>query len=217
MTTPYTPTAAPLPSSLDLPEDATDPLVVESVNTNTSALADAIALAEDDLDEHEATLRTGYGIFEVQSNTFANNAFYDLTETYATNSPRTEVEALVASVGGGDYISIPQLSASIGLWEISVAIDFAPGTPDTSSIIELIQHTGTDPTAGTIVAYFRSTNNTSGGSVKSVVSSYRFRVPDAVTAHNFSFQVNAGSNQQFNDVSFRRSIYVTQLTREFYF
>ena len=44
MSTPYTPTPAPLPATLDLPEDGVEAVVVETVNTNTAACANAIAL-----------------------------------------------------------------------------------------------------------------------------------------------------------------------------
>jgi hypothetical protein len=46
MSTPYTPTPAPLPATLDLPEDGVEAVQVETVNTNTSALADAIKQQE---------------------------------------------------------------------------------------------------------------------------------------------------------------------------
>lgn len=46
MTTPYNPTPGALPTTLDLPQDAVDALVVETVNTNTAILADAIKQQE---------------------------------------------------------------------------------------------------------------------------------------------------------------------------
>jgi hypothetical protein len=44
MSTPYTPTPAPLPATLDLPEDGVEAVQVETVNTNTAAIANAVAL-----------------------------------------------------------------------------------------------------------------------------------------------------------------------------
>lgn len=46
MTTPYTPTPGALPTTLDLPQDAVDALVVETVNANTAILADAVKQQE---------------------------------------------------------------------------------------------------------------------------------------------------------------------------
>lgn len=46
MTTPYTPTPGALPTTLDLPQDAVDALIVETVNTNTAILADAVKQQE---------------------------------------------------------------------------------------------------------------------------------------------------------------------------
>jgi hypothetical protein len=45
MSTTYAPVPTVLPATIDLPEDGVEAVVVESVNTNTAALADAVAAA----------------------------------------------------------------------------------------------------------------------------------------------------------------------------
>jgi len=169
MSTPYTPTPAPLPASLDLPQDGVDSLVVETVNTNTAAIADAVALAEENIDALEGAVGSGFGRFLVGVTTYSVNDWLTFTVEEATSSPtRTPVgKGSHSGAGNGDYISLGTGGDCRGWWRVSIeAMATTPGDSVIESMpIRLVRHdSSTDPTVGATtlrdwVAYRYSDND----------------------------------------------------------
>lgn len=97
MSTTYTPTPAPLPATLELPQDAVEALVVETVNTNTAILADAILQNADDIDSTQTDLDTAEVVIER----------IRLARAY-------QAEVLGTSIADGDYLEINNSDVNIG-------------------------------------------------------------------------------------------------------
>ena len=132
MTTPYTPTPAPLPTTLELPQDAVDQLIVETVNTNTALLADAIK-------QQETLIRAWVTLDNIEK---------------SIGSPF--VVQLVSSYPSGDWLVIDNLGIQVpepGMYEVSVISNILRATGEGSFVQIAVGYGASMVGSFTVVGY----------------------------------------------------------------
>lgn len=159
MSTTYTPTPNALPATLELPQDAVEDLVVETVNTNTAILADAILQNADDIDSTQTDLDTAEVIIErirlarayqaeVLGTTVAVGDYLEIN-----NSDVNVGGFATFSIGGGGTELRPPVLSNMGVYRVN--IDLIATTADASTsapiVVEITLYNSVGPTE-TVIA-----------------------------------------------------------------
>lgn len=212
----YTPTPVEM-TNISLPQAGVDPVGVSTVRTALQAEADGIAFLNERATALLAALRTGQATISIDNQAgspYLVDEWYKLDLDIGTTAPRTPVTVVAASVGDGDYI---QLGAGadpvLGWWLLSISASVTDATI-TSATLNVYLHTGTDPTAGTIVASWRGATP-DGSDISRLSDNYLFQVTSASPAPKLSFRVVTPQPHSFGTDPLSRRIYLTQVSRDF--
>jgi hypothetical protein len=220
MSTPYTPTPAPLPATLDLPEDGVELLQAETVNTNTAAIADAVVNAQDVAATALAQTLVGSARFYLPAATYANDDFYALTiqesTDFADGFPFIEANSIG---GGGNSIRIANTGdRNIGRWRLSIDVSEIDLGGDVVTQVEVYQFNrsaSSDPLSGAIVRTWDTVKRTGAGNSASCIGEYSFTVEAGDGDVGLAFRVSAVGGHVISGTSptLRAQISVEQINR----
>lgn len=225
MSTTYTPTPAALPATLELPQDAVEAVIVETVNTNTAILADAILNAE----QVAIPTASAPAFFRraLESGTTGINDFIGLEFDADSQSVSSSGDSYGAGVtaatntGGasGDHVRMVG-AGTAGVWSIMIKGTFQVDSASDPTNLELVlvQHPNSDPNDGdTAVDLWMQTRfSTNASGLIFIEREYKFVHPGG-DGLRFSIRnvsgadvTTLGGTEGAGDRSY---LYVTQLSR----